>query len=156
MIACSASKTVCGEKWLMEFTAYLNEKDQEKVKYYNSTGLRRFRDREKIQANREVRISVYTGNTSVQINADVVTKDLPHLLSKPFMKRANIVVEQYSKTALVVRHERSNEEIAQKLQKLQLQGTSNTLQETKFITNAMMVQHGTVLIMSLARMDNKL
>lgn len=38
---------------------------------------------------------------------------------------------------------------------LQLQRTSNTLPETKFITNVKTVQHAMALVISLARMNNK-
>ena len=99
MLDCGASKTVCGENWLTEYTNSLSEEEQKRVKSYSSKSQYRFGDGEQIQAVQGVRIPAYIGNTSVEINTDVVTKELPLLLSKSFMKRANMVIDFHSDKA---------------------------------------------------------
>ena len=77
--------------------------DQKKdIKNYSSKSLYSFGDGEKIQATRGASIPAVIGNTKVQINTDVICKDLPLLLSKSFMKRANMVLDFENDTALAL------------------------------------------------------
>ena len=100
-----ASKTVCGEKWLEEFIESLSLVDREKVQYYSSKSIYKFGDGERIQANGGARIPAFIGETAVQINTDIVTKELPLLLSKSFMKRANIVLDFKNDKASILNKE---------------------------------------------------
>ena len=52
-----------------------------------------------MQACGRVSIPAIIGNTKVKINTDVIPKDLPLLLSKSFMKRADMVLDFQSDTA---------------------------------------------------------
>ena len=93
LLDCGASKTVCGDVWLNQYISSLSEEDQQLVKQYSSKSLYRFGDGEQVQATKGASIPAVIGNTRVQINTDVVTKDLPLLLSKSFMKRASMVLD---------------------------------------------------------------
>ena len=99
LLDCGASKTVCGEIWLNEYINSLTESQKKNIKHYHSKSLYRFGDGEQIQAIRGISIPAIIGNTNVQINTDVITKDLPLLLSKSFMKRADMIVDFQSDTA---------------------------------------------------------
>ena len=87
LLDCGASITVCGEVWLNQYTNSLLDEEKQSVRNYSSKSVYRFGDSEQVQASRGVSIPAFIGNTKVQINTDVISKDLPLLLSKSFMKR---------------------------------------------------------------------
>lgn len=93
LLDCGASKTVCGEIWLQEYMKTLSDDEKRDIRNYNSKSLYRFGDGGQVQATRGISIPAFIGNTKVQINSDVVQKDLPLLLSNSFMKRANMVLD---------------------------------------------------------------
>ena len=99
LLDCGASKTVCGEKWLSEYVGSLSSEEQSKVRYFNSKSIYRFGDGKQIQAVGGARIPAHIGTTTVEINTDIVAKELPLLLSKSFMKRANMVINFQSDVA---------------------------------------------------------
>ena len=99
LLDCGASKTVCGEVWLDEYLKSLTNDDQANVKKYSSKSVYRFGDGEQIQATHGVSIPAVIGNTKVKINTDIIPKDLPLLLSKSFMKRADMVLDFHTDTA---------------------------------------------------------
>ena len=99
LLDCGASKTVCGEVWLDEYLKSLTNEDQAKVKKYSSKSVYRFGDGEQIQATHGASIPAVIGNTKVKINTDIIPKDLPLLLSKSFMKRADMVLDFHTDTA---------------------------------------------------------
>ena len=93
LLDCGASKTVCGEVWLKQYLSSLTESEKNDVKYYNSKSVYRFGVGDQVQASQGVSIPAYIGITKVQIKTDVILKDLPLLLSRSFMKRANMVLD---------------------------------------------------------------
>ena len=93
LLDCGASKTVCGEVWLKQYLSSLPEKEKNDVKYYSSKSVYRFGVGDQVQASQGVSIPAYIGITKVQIKTDVILKDLPLLLSRSFMKRANMVLD---------------------------------------------------------------
>ena len=99
LLDCGATKTVCGEIWLEEYLKALTEEEKREIRDYSSKSLYRFGDGEQIQATRGTSIPAIIGNTKVRINTDVIHKDLPLLLSKSFMKRADMVLDFQSDTA---------------------------------------------------------
>ena len=99
LLDCGASKTVCGKIWLDEYTNALSENDKLKVVYYSSSSCYKFGDGKRVQAHQGAKIPAYIGNTSVMITTDVIDKDLPLLLSKAFMKNANMVLNFKNDTA---------------------------------------------------------
>ena len=99
LLDCSASKTVCSDVWLDEYIKSLSDEEKREVKHHHSKSLYRFGDGEQVQACGRVSIPAIIGNTKVKINTDVIPKDLPLLLSKSFMKRADMVLDFQSDTA---------------------------------------------------------
>ena len=59
----------------------------------------RFGGGEQVQATHGMSIPAMIGNTKVKINTDIIRNILPLLLSKSFMKRANIVLDFHTDTA---------------------------------------------------------
>ena len=99
LLDCGANKTVCGETWLKEYTESLNEDEKQNIKHYSSKSIYRFGDGDQVQATRGVSIPAVIGSTKVQINTDIINKELPLLLSKSFMKRASMVIDFKKDTA---------------------------------------------------------
>ncbi|XP_066913250.1 uncharacterized protein [Clytia hemisphaerica] len=93
LLDCGASKTVCGDVWLEQYVNSLSDEEKREVKHHHSKSLYRFGDGEQVQACGRVSIPAIIGNTKVKINTDVIPKDLPLLLSKSFMKRADMILD---------------------------------------------------------------
>ena len=70
-----ASKTVCGQAWLNTYLNSLNESDQSKVNYRNSSSSYRFGDGNQVMATKSVQIPAVIGNQSVMIETDIVHSD---------------------------------------------------------------------------------
>ena len=85
-----ASKTVCGQAWLNTYLNSLNESDQSKVSYRNSSSSYRSGDGNKVMATKSVQIPAVIGNQSAMIETDIVHSDIPLLLSRSSMKKANM------------------------------------------------------------------
>ena len=85
-----ASKTVCGQAWLNTYLNSLNESDQSKVSYRNSFSSYRFGVGNKVMVTKSVQIPAVIDNQSVTIETDIVHSDIPLLLSRSSMKKANM------------------------------------------------------------------
>ena len=96
-----ASKTVCGETWLTEYIKSLSENERSNIKYDNSKSFFKFGDGKRIQAEYTAQIPAFIGRKQVIISTDVIKKDIPLLLSKAFMKRANMELYFNQDTAKV-------------------------------------------------------
>ena len=92
LLDCGASKTVCGDTWLKEYISSLPNNDIKDVKFETSSSFYKFGDGEKVQATKAAIIPAYIGHKRIFISTDVILKDLPLLLSKAFMKKANIIL----------------------------------------------------------------
>lgn len=93
LLDCGASKTVCGDTWLREYIKSLSDDERANLKYEDSRSFFKFGDGQKVKAEFAVRIPAFIGKKYVFISSDVVKKDIPLLLSKAFMKHANIVLD---------------------------------------------------------------
>ena len=93
LLDCGATKTVCGRVWLNEYLNTLSDEQRCEVKYTPTQSVYRFGDGEQINASESVRIPACIGSAEIFIMTDIIDKDLPLLLSKAFMKRANIVLD---------------------------------------------------------------
>ena len=90
VLDCGASKTVCGTVWLNCYLESLNETEQKKVKYKKSNNLFKFGDGSCISSLHQVTFPATIGKCHILIVSDVVNNDIPLLLSKQSMKRANM------------------------------------------------------------------
>ena len=86
------TKTVCGSFWLQRYKNSLDEKDQANIVYEPSIRTFKFVDSKVIKSTHKAYIPAYIGNGKVHIEAEVVDKELPLLLSKA-MKKAEIMID---------------------------------------------------------------
>ena len=93
LLDCGANKTVCGAIWLQEYIKSLPKKDASLVSYYPTETCYRFGDGERVKSVKAALIPAFLGNERTLIRTDIVDKDLPLLLSKGFMKNANMVLD---------------------------------------------------------------
>ena len=83
-----ASATVAGRVWVENYIQGLSEDDLQKVEYEDSKGVFKFGSGNKFSSLYKVKLPAKIGNKKVFILSDVVETDIPLLLSKAAMKRA--------------------------------------------------------------------
>ena len=93
LLDCGASRTVNGSQWLEEYINALPAKDKSAVSYFANSTFYRFGDGVRVESKKSARIPAYVGSKKVFINTDIVEKDIPLLLSKAFMKNANMILD---------------------------------------------------------------
>ena len=84
-----ANKTVCGSAWLRCYLDSLDASDKDLVTFHTANSTFRFGDGRSVVASEAVMIPAQVGTHRVFIAADVVDNDIPLLLSRPAMQRAN-------------------------------------------------------------------
>ena len=85
----AAPKSVCGTEWLKQYIDTLGPEDKSKVKYSTATNVYKFGCSEETQALHKVRFPALLGDIEVILKADVVKGELPLLLGRSCMKKAN-------------------------------------------------------------------
>ena len=90
LLDCGASKTVCGTEWFNQYQQSLPPELKDKIETSKSTSTFRFGDGNRVAAKNTVSLPAMIGSSEVIINADVVDSDIPLLLSRDSMKRANM------------------------------------------------------------------
>ena len=83
------SKTVCGRIWYQQYCDSISEKDVQSIEEMEGTSKFKFGNGESFQSLKKVRLPAKIGSKSVQIETDVVEAEIPMLLSKVSMKKAN-------------------------------------------------------------------
>ena len=86
------SKSVCSRCWLNEFIETLSEKEKEKVLYSPSKTFFRFGDSRLYESKEKVKIPVKVAGVHFMINCDIIDAEIPLLLSKEAMKKANVII----------------------------------------------------------------
>ena len=89
----ACTSTVCGSKWLFEYKETLKEEEKAQMEEKTSERMFRFGDGAKVQAVKNVVIPAKIGEKQCKISTDVVELDLPLLLSKSALKKANAVID---------------------------------------------------------------
>ena len=89
VLDCGAAGTVCGNIWMKCYIDSLNDEEKDKIVYKTSNNKFKFGDGEKVCSQQLVKIPAVIGKTSVFIETDIVNKDIPLLLSKKSMKKAD-------------------------------------------------------------------
>ena len=89
VIDCGASKTCCGSTWWDNYTSSLSEEEMEKIQYSPSNKTFKFGDGRKYQSLTAVMFPVSIGGKPAQITADIVSANIPLLLSRESLKKAN-------------------------------------------------------------------
>ena len=90
LLDCGASKTVCGSEWLEEYKQNLTDSNLRQLSSSKSHNFYRFGDGRRIPAKECVSLPAIIGTKRVIINTDVVDSDIPLLLSRDSMKKANM------------------------------------------------------------------
>ena len=86
------TKTVCGESWLNNYIDTISADDKQKVVESKSDTKLKFGDGNTVQAIKEVKIPAQIGNKEVDIHTDIINNELPLLLSKDAMKKAETTI----------------------------------------------------------------
>ena len=83
------SKTVCGRVWYEQYCDSISEKDLQNIQELESASKFKFGNGESFQSSKKVKLPAKIGNKNVQIETDVVEAEIPMLLSKMSMKKAD-------------------------------------------------------------------
>ena len=87
------TKTVCGEVWLQYFLDSLRNEEYLKVVVSESKNMFKFGDNKMIKSLKLVKFPVIIAGVPATITTDVVKYDIPLLLSKEAMKKANTKID---------------------------------------------------------------
>lgn len=93
VIDTACTKTVCGENWLRSYEEALNSDQKQKVTKSQSDKRFRFGDGNVVTSRQKVTIPAKIGKMKCNIEAEVVKADIPLLLSKESLKRAETVLD---------------------------------------------------------------
>lgn len=88
----ACTRTVCGTRWLYDYIESLSQEDKESITEEKSERLFRFGDSSQVKAVKNVVIPAVIGGKNCKISTDVVDLELPLLLSKASLKKANAVI----------------------------------------------------------------
>ena len=93
VLDCACSSTVCGQQWLVNYLDSSNDSDKENVRKSAGIKVFKFGGGEKLTSLGCYYIPAVIADTAVTIQTDVVTSDIPLLLSLDVMKRAKIKLD---------------------------------------------------------------
>ena len=87
------TKTVCGASWLDSYTETLSECYRKKIIRSKSETKYKFGDGKTVSSLKSVSIPAQIGKREVSIKTDVIDNELPLLLSKEAMKKAETKID---------------------------------------------------------------
>ena len=90
LLDCGASKTVCGNEWFEQYKQILPPDTVNQISISPSSHVYRFGDGRKLTATKNALIPATIGDTQLTISTDIVDSDIPLLLSRSSMKKANM------------------------------------------------------------------
>ena len=93
VLDCGATKTVAGKTWVDHYVMCLSDDDKKLVKVQKSNTAFRFGDGNQVISEQNVTLPALLGNRSVFISTDVIKKDIPLLLSRESMKKAQMKLD---------------------------------------------------------------
>lgn len=85
--------TVCGELWLHNLIDSLSDSDKANVVEEKSSKLFKFGDSKMIPSIKKVKVPIWIGDKKILLNTEVIRYDIPLLLSKASMKKANVKID---------------------------------------------------------------
>ena len=88
-----ATHTVAGEVWYNYYITSLNENEKQKIKHHTPGNTYRFGDGKLFPALQNVDIPISLGSRNLMLNTDIVASDIPLLLSRKSMKKANMTLD---------------------------------------------------------------
>lgn len=89
----ACTSTICGELWLKVYLEMLSEEEMKLVQFSKSEKSYCFGDGKAVQAIKKVKVPARIGSEKVYIETDVVSNELPLLLSRKSMKAAGMVLD---------------------------------------------------------------
>ena len=95
------SKTVAGSKWVECFLESLNNDDLLKIERKESNEMFKFGKGESTRSSGKIVIPVEFGRQKVKIESDIVDADIPLLLSKEALKKAETVLDFNNDSAVM-------------------------------------------------------
>ena len=87
------SKTVCGSVWIQSYCDTLSVQDRQYLKKCDSIGKFRFGDGKTYDSLYSLTIPFYVGNNRHFLTTDVVNCDVPLLLSRESLEKANAIID---------------------------------------------------------------
>ena len=93
MLDSRCTKNVCVESWLANYLDILTKNELSKVVAEKSSNSFRFVDGKSLNSGRMVTFHAQIGKEDIMIKSDVIDSDLPLLLSKSAMKKANVKID---------------------------------------------------------------
>ena len=102
VIDCGASKTCCGSAWWDNYTSSMSEEELQMLNYTPSNRTFKFGDGRKYQSLTTVKFPVSIGGNPASISADIVSANIPLLLSRESLKTANTKINFASDTAEIL------------------------------------------------------
>ena len=93
VLGSGCTKNVCGESWLTNYLDTLTESDRSKVVVEKSSNSFKFGNGKSLNSEKMVTFSAQIGKENIIIKSDVIDCDLPLLLSKSAMKKANVKID---------------------------------------------------------------
>ena len=101
VLGSGCSRTVCGTAWLDLYLDTLDEEATPQIQYEESSAVFRFGNGKKFTAQHFVKLPCVVAGKHVNIKADVVSCNIPLLLSKESMKNASMVINMNDDTTTV-------------------------------------------------------
>ena len=95
-------RTVCGERWLSNFTSCLSDRERRSIHIEHSSAIYRFGDGEQKKALRCVTVPCRFGGKCVNIKADVINCAIPLLVSHHSLKAAGMIINMADETGVVL------------------------------------------------------
>ena len=89
----AATHTVAGEVWYNCYITSLNENEKQRIKHHTPGNTYRFGDGKLFPALQNVDIPISLGSRNLMLNTDIVASDIPLLLSRKSMKKANMTLD---------------------------------------------------------------
>ena len=87
------SRNVCSDKWLHCYIESLSDAQRQQLTYEHSDRKFRFGDNRVLTSMTKATIPANIGNNEVMFETDVISNEIPLLLSKEAMKKANTVID---------------------------------------------------------------
>ena len=85
-----SGKTACGNEWFSQYVNNLCEQDQQQIQYSERNHMYRFGGGKNVKATHRAKIMALIGNNHIKNRTDVIENDIPLLLSKLSMKKAEM------------------------------------------------------------------
>ena len=101
MLDTACNKDVCGESWLSAYMDSLDEEMLSKVKKFPGYRTFKFGGGEKLKSLAEVELPAYFGDQPVMLRVDVVSSELPLLLSLDTLRMAGTVLDMAKDVAII-------------------------------------------------------